>query len=109
MILGSRHADGEDSVSGIDEGRHMRAASHVSTTERKPVHVSLKSRLTILASATVAVAAAATATFLAIHVVADAKNSHATTSGQVYSINPNMYSTASATDATGGDNRAQGM
>lgn len=69
----------------------------------------LKSRLSIFATAAVAVAAAAAATFLAIHVVADAKNSHSATSGQVYSIDPNMYSTASATDATGDDNRAQGM
>ncbi len=69
----------------------------------------LKSRVSIFASAAVAVAAAAAATFVAIHVVADAKSSHAATTGQVYSINPNLYSNASATDATGGDNRAQGM
>jgi carboxyl-terminal processing protease len=71
--------------------------------------VPLKSRLPIFAAAAVAIAAAGAATFIAIHVVADAKSSHAATTGQVYSINPNVYSNASATDATGGDNRAQGM
>jgi carboxyl-terminal processing protease len=71
--------------------------------------VSLKSRVSIFTTAAVAIVAAVAAGLFAAHAVANNAGSHVPTAGQVYSINPNLYSTASATDASGGDDRAQGM
>jgi carboxyl-terminal processing protease len=80
-----------------------------STTERNAVHVPLKSRISIIAAALLAAAAAVATGVVAAHVVANAAGSHLRTGGQVYSISQNLYSTASATDASSGDDRAQGM
>jgi carboxyl-terminal processing protease len=71
--------------------------------------VPFKSRLSIIAAAMVTIAAAAAVTYFSIHAFADAASARDAASRQVYSINPNLYSNASANDISPGDNRAQGL
>ena len=71
--------------------------------------MSLKSRVSIFTAAGVAIVAALAAGLLAAHFAATPAASNVLTSGQAYSINQNQYSTASATDASGSDDRAQGL
>ena len=71
--------------------------------------MSFKSRITIIAVASAGVIAAVGIGVFAAHIVASAASPHGPAGAQVYSIDQNMYSTASATDATSVDNRSQGM
>lgn len=71
--------------------------------------MSLKSRASIFTIAAAGVAAAIAIGFFAAHVVANASNTHALAGSGVYSIDQNMYSSASDTDASGGDDRSEGM
>ena len=71
--------------------------------------MSLKSRASIITASAVAVAAAIAIGFFAAHVVANASNTHALAAGRSYSIAQNLYSSASDTDASSGDDRSEGL
>ncbi|HKW45652.1 MAG TPA: S41 family peptidase [Candidatus Eremiobacteraceae bacterium] len=71
--------------------------------------MSFKSRISTIAVALAGVIAAVGIGVFAARFAANAANSHGAAGAQLYSINPNMYSTASATDAMSADDSSQGQ